>query len=66
MHRVRTVSALNVRLGDTVILDHGPRGRVVQHRLEGAHPVVVIHYEGFPATGVAYPPSTQLLIEEVN
>ena len=43
---VRTVTALNLRVGDVVIPDHGPHRRVTLHRLEGAHPVVVVQYDG--------------------
>jgi len=61
---VRTVTALNLRLGDIVIPDHGPRRRVTLHRVQGAHPVVVVEYEGIPGACRYYPPSMQLLIEE--
>jgi len=60
---VRTVIALNLRVGDTVIPDHGPHRRVTLHRLEGAHPVVVVQYEGVPGSSVYYPPSMPLLVE---
>src|SRR5664279_5563424 len=60
---VRTVTALNLRVGDTVIPDHGPHRRVTLHRLEGAHPVVVVQYEGVPGSSVYYPPSMPLLVE---
>ena len=63
-YRVRTITALNLRLGDTVIPDHGPRRRVTLHRIEGAHPVVVVQYEGIPGASTYYPPSMPLLIEE--
>jgi len=63
-YRVRTVTALNLRMGDTVIPDHGPRRRVTLHRLEGAHPVVVVQFEGVPGASICYPPSMPLLIEE--
>jgi hypothetical protein len=62
--RVRTVTALNVRLGDVVIPDHGPRRRVTLRRLEGVHPVVVVQFEGIPGATIRYPPSMPLLIEE--
>jgi hypothetical protein len=62
--RVRTITAVNLRLGDVVIPDHGPRRRVTLRRLEGAHPVVVVQLEGIPGTNICYPPSMPLLIEE--
>jgi hypothetical protein len=62
-YSVRTVTALNLRVGDTVIPDHGPHRRVILHRLEGAHPVVVVQYEGVPGASVFYPPSMPLLVE---
>lgn len=62
-HQVRTVTALNLRLGDTVVPDHGPRRRVTLHRIEGAHPVVIVAYEGIPGATTTYPPSMPLLIE---
>lgn len=61
--RARTVSALNLHVGDTVIPDHGPRRRVTMHRLQGAHPVVVVQYEGIPGASTLYPPSMPILIE---
>lgn len=63
-HCVRTITAMNLRLGDIVVPDHGPRRRVTLHRLEGAHPVVVVQYEGVPGVSTLYPPSMPLLIEE--
>ena len=60
---VRTVTALNLRVGDTVIPDHGPHRRVTLHRLEGTHPVVVVQYEGVPGSSIYYPPSMPLLVE---
>lgn len=65
-YRVRTVTALNLRMGDTVIPDHGPRRRVTLHRLEGAHPVVVVQFDGVPGARTYYPPSLPLLIEETT
>jgi hypothetical protein len=62
--RVRTITAVNLRLGDVVIPDHGPRRRVTLRRLEGAHPVVVVQFEGVPGANICYPPSMPLLIEE--
>ena len=64
--RVRTVTALNVRLGDIVVPDHGPRRRVTMHRLEGVHPVVLVQYEGIPGASRVYPPSMPLLIEDAD
>lgn len=63
-YRVRTVSAINLRTGDTVIPDHGPPRKVTLHRIEGAHPVVVVQFEGIPGAQTYYPPSMPLLIEE--
>ena len=61
--RARTVCALNLHVGDIVIPDHGPRRRVTLHRLQGAHPVVVVQYEGIPGASTLYPPSMPILIE---
>ena len=61
--RARTFSALNLHVGDIVIPDHGPRRRVTMHRLQGAHPVVVVQYEGIPGASTLYPPSMPILIE---
>jgi len=60
---VRTVTALNLRVGDVVIPDHGPHRRITLHRLEGAHPVVVVQYDGVPGASIFYPPSMPLLVE---
>ena len=65
-YRVRTVTALNLRTGDTVIPDHGPPRKVTLHRIEGAHPVVVVQFEGIPGANAYYPPSMPLLIEEYD
>ena len=62
--RVRTITAINLRLGDVVIPDHGPRRRVTLRRIEGAHPVVVVQFEGIPGANICYPPLMPLLIEE--
>ena len=62
--RVRTITAVNLRLGDVVIPDHGPRRRVTLRRLEGAHPVVVVQFEGIPGASICYPSWMPLLIEE--
>jgi hypothetical protein len=59
---VRTVTALNLRLGDIVVPDRGPHRRVTLHRVQGAHPVVVVEYEGIPGAYTYYPPSMPLLI----
>ena len=61
--RARTVSALNLHVGDIVIPDHGPRRRVTLHRLQGALPVVVMQHEGIPGASTLYPPSMPILIE---
>lgn len=65
-YRARTVTAINLRVGDIVIPDHGPRRRVTLHRLEGVHPVVVVQFEGVPGSSAYYPPSLPLLVEEAN
>jgi len=62
--RVRTITAVNLRLGDVVIPDHGPRRKVTLRRIEGAHPVVVVQFEGISGATISYPPSMPLLIEE--
>ena len=62
--RVRTITAINLRLGDVVIPDHGPRRRVTVRRLEGAHPVVVVQFDGTRGAHICYPPSMPLLVEE--
>ncbi len=59
----RTVSAIDLRLGDIVIPDRGPRRRVTLHRIQGAHPVVVVQFEGIPGASTLYPPSMPVLIE---
>src|SRR6476659_11268742 len=64
--RVRTITALNLPLGDVVIPDHGPRRRVTLRRLEGAPPVVVVQFEGIPGAKICYPPSMPLLIGEAD
>ena len=62
-HLVRTVSACNLRLGDIVIPDRGPRQRVTVHRLEGAHPVVAVRFADIPGATTYYPPNLLLFIE---
>ncbi|HEY5116230.1 MAG TPA: hypothetical protein VIJ00_11960 [Nakamurella sp.] len=61
---VRTVTALDLRLGDVVIPDHGPHQRVTLHRVQGAHPVVAVQFAGVPGVTSYYPPNLPLLIEE--
>ena len=61
---VRTVTALELRLGDVVIPDHGPHRRVTLHRVQGAHPVVAVQFAGIPGATSYYPPNLPLLIEE--
>lgn len=63
-YRTKTVTALNLRTGDIVIPDRGPRRRVTLHRLEGAQLVVVVQFEGIPGASTYYPPSMPLLVEE--
>lgn len=47
---VRYVPAMNLRIGDIVVPDEGRPRRVTMHRIEGAHPYVVVAYEGHPRT----------------
>ena len=61
---VRTVTALDLRLGDVVIPDHGPHQRVTLHRVQGAHPVVAVQFAGIPGATCYYPPDLPILIEE--
>ena len=61
---LRTVTALDLRLGDVVIPDHGPHRRVTLHRVQGAHPVVAVQFAGIPGTTSYYPPDLPILIEE--
>ena len=61
---VRTVTALDLRLGDVVIPDHGPHQRVTLHRVQGAHPVVAVQFAGIPGATSYYPPNLPLLIED--
>jgi len=60
---VRTITAIQLRLGDVVIPDKGPRQHVTLHRLQGAHPVVAVQYAEIPGATSYYPPSMPLLIE---
>ena len=62
-HLVRTVTAMQLQLGDTVIPDKGPRQHVTQHRIQGAHPVVAVQYAETPGATTYYPPTMPLLIE---
>ena len=61
---VRTVTALELRLGDIVIPDHGPHQRVTLHRVQGAHPVVAVQFAGIPGATSYYPPDLPILIED--
>ena len=61
---VRTVTALDLRLGDVVIPDRGPHQRVTLHRVQGAPPVVAVQFAGIPGTTSYYPPNLPLLIED--
>ena len=63
---VRTVTALDLRLGDVVIPDRGPHQRVTLHRVQGAHPVVAVQFAGIPGATSYYPPGLPLLIEELE
>lgn len=60
---VRTVTAMQLQLGDVVIPDKGPRQHVTLHRIQGAHPVVAVQYAETPGTITLYPPSMPLLVE---
>ena len=60
---VRTVTAMQLQLGDVVIPDTGPRRHVTQHRLQGAHPVVAVQYAEIPGATSYYPPTMPMLIE---
>ena len=60
---VRTVTAMQLQLGDVVIPDTGPRRHVTQHRLQGAHPVVAVQYAEIPGATSYYPPTMPVLIE---
>ena len=60
---VRTVTAMQLQLGDVVIPDTGPHRHVTQHRIQGAHPVVAVQYAEAPGAITLYPPSMPLLIE---
>ena len=62
-HLVRTITAMQLQLGDVVIPDAGPRRHVTQHRIQGAHPVVAVQYAEIPGATSYYPPSMPLLIE---
>jgi hypothetical protein len=61
---VRTVTALELRLGDIVIPDHGLHQRVTLHRVQGAHPVVAVQFAGIPGATSYYPPNLPILLEE--
>lgn len=60
---VRTVTAMQLQLGDVVIPDKGPRQHVSLHRIQGAHPVVAVQYAETPGATTLYPPSMPLLVE---
>ena len=60
---VRTITAMQLQLGDVVIPDKGPRQHVTLHRLQGAHPVVAVQYAETPGATTLYPPTMPLLIE---
>ena len=63
---VRTVSAFQLRIGDTVIPDHGPRQHVTMHRIQGAHPVVAVQFAETPGATTLFPPNLPILIEETR
>ncbi len=60
---VRTITAMQLQLGDVVIPDTGGHRHVTQHRIQGAHPVVAVQYAEIPGATSYYPPSMPLLIE---
>jgi len=62
-HLVRTITAMQLQLGDVVIPDQGPRQHVTLHRIQGAHPVVAVQYAEAPGATTLYPPSMPLLVE---
>ena len=60
---VEYVPAMDLRIGDLVILDTGGRPqRITLHRLEGTPPHAVIHYEGIPGKAFSYPATMTLLV----
>ncbi len=60
---VRTITEMQLQLGDVVIPDKGPRQHVTLHRIQGAHPVVAVQYAETPGATALYPPTMPLLIE---
>ena len=60
---VRTITAMQLQLGDVVIPDTGPRRHVTLHRLQGAHPVVAVQFAEIPGATSYYPPTMPLLIQ---
>jgi len=60
---VRTITAMQLQLGDVVVPDTGPRRHVTLHRLQGAHPVVAVQFAEIPGETSYYPPTMPLLIE---
>ena len=60
---VRTITAIQLRLGDVVIPDTGGHRHVTQHRVQGAHPVVAVQYAEIPGATSYYPPTMPLFIE---
>ena len=65
-HRVRTVAASELHLGDVVVPDSGPRRRVTLHRIQGAHPMVAVQYAEIPGATTYYPAMMPLLIEDTT
>jgi len=63
---VRTVTALQLRIGDVVIPDHGPHQHVTLHRIQGAHPVVAVQFAEIPGATAYFPPSFPILIEQAE
>ena len=61
---VRTVTALQLRIGDVVIPDHGPHQHVTLHRIQGAHPVVAVQFAEIPGATAYFPPNLPILIEQ--
>ena len=61
---VRTVTALQLRIGDVVIPDHVPAQHVTLHRIQGAHPVVAVQFAEIPGATAYFPPNLPILIEQ--
>ena len=60
---VRTITAMQLQLGDVVIPDTGPRRHVTLQPVQGAHPVVAVQFAEIPGATSYYPPTMPLLVE---